>query len=144
MNIAERVYGYTGFQRHAAYEIFIFPRSNKCINPAFLVDGVGSPYDQSEWDKNPEVGKVELCVAGMTIRGGRPGEGTVGRPGMVITDDIGSMVNVVRYEAEHNILMEVDVLKYLETRYHGEGTGHPILPDTNEFHSGGIVCGGCK
>lgn len=132
-DIAERVYGYTGFKRHASYTVYIFPRSQKCINPAFLVDGTGSPYDQSEWDKNPEPGKIELCAAGMMMRDGLPGDTDLGNPGMVITDDIGQMANAVRYEAEHNILIECDIPKFLATRYHTQGQGHPILPDSNEL-----------
>lgn len=106
------------------YTVWYFPRSPKCINPAFLVDASNSPYEGSEWDKDPSPTRCIVCAAGMTLMVGFP---VPHSPGMVITDDVGIMPTIVRYEAEHSILFFKDPPRYEQTAYHGEGQGHPIL-----------------
>lgn len=103
------------------YRVWLFPRSPKCENPAFLVDGTGSPYEGSEWDKDPSPNRCLLCAAGMMVLQ------QSGAPGMLITDDPGIMRTIVRYEGEHNVLYRKDLPRYAATQYHGAGQGHPIL-----------------
>lgn len=136
-------YNYSGFSLHNTYHIWIFPRSPLCENPAFLVDATGSPYEGSEWDKDPSPSRCVLCAAGMMrtydgIRNPQGGVPGLGQPGMIITDDIGIAANIVRYEGEHNVLIQVDREKFNATQYHtGTNGGHPILPDpqTNQLVS---------
>lgn len=106
------------------YRVWLFPRSSLCENPGFVVDATGSPYEGSEWDKDPSPTRCLICAAGMTIMQGFP---TITGPGMVITDDMGIMRTIVRYEAEHSILFYKDSARYVETQYHTNGQGHPIL-----------------
>src|SRR6185369_6703550 len=53
------------FTLHNSYTIYLFPRSPHCQDPAFLVDATGSPYEGSEWDKDPSPSRCLLCAAGM-------------------------------------------------------------------------------
>lgn len=119
-------YNYTGFNRHPAYRIWMYKRSDRCENPGFLVDADSSPgWDQTEWDKDPERGQVLLCAAGLMIRRGAGGT-SVGLPGMLVVQDLGIMSNIVRFEGEHNVLLESDPVRYNETfGVHA----HPLLPD---------------
>lgn len=103
---------------HPDFKVWLFPRSNKCINPAFLVDATGSPYEGSEWDKNPDPNKCEICAAGMTIF-------HTNGPGMLVVDDPGIMRTIVRYESEHGLLFYVDRVRFSATMYHPPP--HPIL-----------------
>jgi hypothetical protein len=122
---------YTGFNTHAAYTIWLFPRSDKCIAAGFLVDASGSPYDGTEYDKDPRPGAVTLCAAGAMIRPGASASG-YGSPGMLIVDDKATAVDISRFEGEHNVLLEVDIERFSATQFHvGSAGGHPILPDTD-------------
>lgn len=121
-------YNYSGFSTHAAYMVAVFPRSNLCQEPAFLIDATGSPYEGSEWDKDPSPTRCLLCAAGLTFRNGAS-PNSVGSPGMVVTADGIKSTPIVRYEGEHNLLVEVDREKFNATQYHtGTNGGHPILP----------------
>ena len=119
--IAERDYGYANFSRHERYTVFIYKTDDRCAHPAFMVDASGTIYDQSEWDKDPEPGKALVCAAGMQLL-------HENRPAMCIPDSVSNAHNAAWFEAEHNVLLEVDVAKYAATQYHAEGQGHPILP----------------
>jgi hypothetical protein len=129
-DIAAGAYGYTGFSTHADYSVILRPRSSLCNDPGFLVDGTGSPYDGSKWDKDPDEGEILLCAAGLQFRRGAviPGS-SIGGPAMLIVDDLEVMHNAAWFEAEHNLLLEVDPEKFNRTQYHTDG-GHPINPDT--------------
>lgn len=109
---------------HRTYKVWLYPRSSRCENPGFLVDATGSPYEGSEWDKDPSPTRCLLCAAGMTLMQGFP---TIWGSGMLITDDAGIMRTIVRYEAEHSILFFKDPPRYNATMYHAQGQGHPIL-----------------
>lgn len=111
---------------HRMYRIWLYPRSSHCENPAFLVNGTGSPYEGTEWDKDPSPTRCLLCAAGMTVMQGYP---TITGAGMVITNDTGIMRTIVRYEGEHSLLFYLDPERYNATQYHAEGSGHPILGD---------------
>jgi hypothetical protein len=106
------------------YRVWLFPRSPLCENPAFLVNATGSPYEGTEWDKDPRPDRCTICAAGLTIFQGFP---QPTGPGMVITDDVGIMRTIVRYEAEHSILFYKDGERFNATQYHTNGQGHPIL-----------------
>lgn len=107
------------------YRVWMYPRSSHCENPAFLVDASYSPYEGTEWDKDPSPNRCLICAAGMTVMQGNPITGA----GMVITDDIGIMRTIVRYEGEHSLLFYLDIERYAATQYHNSGSGHPILGD---------------
>jgi hypothetical protein len=92
----------------------------------------GYDNDPNGWDKDPRPGHTMICVAGfMTRVGAKPDGFDLGGDGMAIVDgDTQTMLNVVRYEGEHNLLLEVDKAKFAATQYHtGSNGGHPILPD---------------
>ena len=126
---------YIGFNTHPSYTVWLFPRSNQCENPGFLLSADGSVYEGSIYDKNPDPAHCDLCVAGMQIRPGASME-NIGSPGMVVVDDLGIMLAIIRFESEHNILIETDRERYAATQYHvGTGGGHPIMPD----ESGNLV-----
>ncbi|MEO8647762.1 MAG: hypothetical protein ABI539_01210 [Acidobacteriota bacterium] len=109
---------------HSRFRIWLFPRSSKCIESAFLVDGTGSPYEGSEYDKDPSPTRCLLCAAGMTMMQGID----AANPGMIVTDDPAMMRRIVRYEGEHSILFYRDSERYTATMYHiGPNSGHPIL-----------------
>lgn len=111
---------------HSRFKIWIFPRSSKCIEAAFLVVADGTPYDGTEYDKDPAPGKTLLCAAGMTVMQGLMAD----HPGMVVTDDKAMMRRIVRYEGEHSVLFYKDAQRYVDTQYHvGTDMGHPILGD---------------
>lgn len=119
---------------HSDYNVWLLPRSNKCISPGFLVDATGSPYEGSEYDKDPSPDRCLICAAGMTIF-----TGTIGnpeRPGMIIVDDPGTVRLVTRYEGEHSLLFYVDRPRYNATMYHPPP--HPILIDGEQ----GIIVDG--
>lgn len=106
------------------YRVWLIRRSTHCENPAFLVDATPY-YEGSEWDKDPSPERSLICAAGMTIMQGNPITGA----GMVITDDMGIMRTIVRYEGEHSLLFYLDAARYEATKYHDQGSGHPILGD---------------
>lgn len=106
------------------FTVWLFKRSSFCINPAFLVNATGTPYEGSEWDKDPSPNRCLVCAAGMTIFKGYPNPHS---PGMVITDDMSIMRTIVRYEGEHGLLFFKDPLRFSQTIYHTDGQGHPIL-----------------
>lgn len=117
---------------HNRYRVALFPKSEKCIEPGFLIDTSGDPgavaaYDGSIYDKNPTAGKVSVCAAGLTVMWGAYGQPQ--NPGMLIVDDMAITRLIVRYEAEHNILFIKDPPRYNATQYHTNGNGHPILGD---------------
>lgn len=116
--IAGSVERYSGFSGHNGYKVWLFPRSPKCTDAGIYQDVSGTGgWDQTEFDKNPEVGKIGICFAGKMIRHGlRPGaNSTVGLPGMVVVDDLGLLETAVYNEAEHNILIECDGPRFERT-----------------------------
>lgn len=119
-----RITGTYGFSRHGNYTAWILERSPKCENAAFLMTYQGSQYDQTEFDKDNRVGHVALCAAGAMRRRNITGAG------IVITDDLSTAADVSRYEGEHNLLLEVDPVKFTETQYH-QNSSHPIIPRPN-------------
>lgn len=124
-DIAENVYGYSGFRRHANYTASFLPRSPKCQEAGFLITKQvepGTNYDGSEFDKDPRPGYIAVCVAGLF-------QLVNSDPGIFIVDDAGMTFNAAAYEAEHAVLLDADPQKFNDTQYH-QGGGHPILPDT--------------
>ena len=119
-DVSSRLNNYTTGLNHNQYNVYLFPRSFKCENAAFLVSADGSPYDQSEWDKDPRPGVCTLCAAGMMVD---PND-----YGMLVVDDVAIMPVIVRYEGEHLILYHNDRERFTATMYH-IGSGHPIMPD---------------
>lgn len=105
---------------HNGYKVWLFPRSPKCINPGFLVNADGSPYDNGEFDKDPRPGVVRVCAAGMMVDGLSFG--------MLVVDDLATMATIVRYEGEHIILLHHDPDRFAATMYHTDNS-HPIMPD---------------
>jgi hypothetical protein len=124
----------TCFSTYATYHIWLIPRSPQCENPGFteLVTSAAWPdgydNDPNGWDKDPTPGRTILCVAGMMEAGGGKMQG-LAVPGMGVVDAIDTMP-IVRYEGEHNLLAQVDQVRYAATQYHfGTNGGHPILGD---------------
>lgn len=113
---------YTTGLAHSLYTIYLFPRSPRCESPAFVLDASGSPYDQTEWDKDTRPGKVLLCAAGMMAGGSQYS--------MIVAGDASIMREIVWFEAEHLILFNNDYPRFQETMYHTGGNGHPILRDS--------------
>lgn len=129
----------TCFSTHATYYVWLIPRAPACVNPGFTENADGSGYDETysddpanHWDKDPRPGHTLLCVAGfMAVGGGKglPAEQAIGLPGMAVVDAVDQMP-IVRYEGEHNLLVQVDPNRYAATQYHyGNNGGHPILGD---------------
>ncbi len=111
---------YTNLAPPSAYNVYLYPRSPRCENPAFLIESQSSPeYDNSEWDKDPTPGKVTICVAGLVV-------GT-NDYSMLVVDDVSIMSQIVRYEGEHLELFHVDRERYEATKFHTATNYHPIL-----------------
>jgi hypothetical protein len=110
---------------HRQATVGLWERSPKCINPGFLIRADGSPWDGTEFDKDPRPGKVLLCIAGIAGQysnsvGNEPG----GTYGMLVVDDPGLMETIVWYEAEHEILKGVHASRWESTAgIHA----HPIM-----------------
>jgi hypothetical protein len=137
--VAETLERYTGFQRHTGYKVWLFPRSGKCEQAGIYQDtSHGGDWDQTEYDKNPEPGKVGICYAGKMVRQGGYGTGSIGLPGMVVVDDLATLETVVCYEAEHNILLECDMPRYERTM---NVHYHPIFGSTQAFKANSFKCG---
>lgn len=132
------------FSTHASYQVYLIPRADVCVNPGFS-EVVYSPpapngYDETytddpanHWDKDPRPGNTLLCAAGFMATGHGNMSG-IAAPGMGVVDDLADMqagkLPIIRYEAEHNILAQVDTERYAATQYHyGTNGGHPILGD---------------
>ena len=113
---------YSGFKRHDTYTVWLMPRSSKCTQAGFLIDASGTEYEGSYWDKDPSPNRCLICAAGMMLTHNF-------QPGMILVDDAATVENAARFEAEHNILWEVDMLRFAATQFHQEGQGHPILGD---------------
>lgn len=123
--IAREAGGYSGFS--TIYTVWLFPISDKCEAKSILQRfNSSNPYDGTEFDKDPQEGRVALCFAG------RMNRVSLERGGMILADDDSVLENGAWFETEHNVLFEVDVPRYLSTQYHGEGSGHPIIPEGGE------------
>jgi hypothetical protein len=133
---------YTGFNLHSAYKIWLLTRDPRCVNPGFTEIVYSDPwpngYDETysdspanHWDKDPRPGSTLLCVAGFMARSGATAD-TFGSPGMGVVDDLAQLPTIVRFEGEHNVLLEVDLQRFAATQYHyGANGGHPIMPDAS-------------
>lgn len=114
--------GYTKFNR--TYDIRIVPRSPECDEISFLLRPqrvpIGTSYDGVPGiDKDNAVnGYVSLCAAGRFFED--DGHIEVTEMGVRTTD-------VVRYEAEHALLRQVDPYRYEATKIHTPENPHPIL-----------------
>lgn len=117
---------YSGFQRHSTYTIWLFPPNReKCINPAvYRLFRGANVYDQGPFDKDPRPGYTGLCFAGFMLRGNVSPAIPTGTPGMLIVDDPATVERVTWFEAEHNILLEVDGPRYQAT---ADLHNHPIM-----------------
>lgn len=118
---------YSVFTRHNTYTVYLWPRSNKCQNPAiYQFWDRATVYDQTEYDKDPRVGKTGLCFAGIQKFNGTASrnENPDIRPGMLIVDDASTIETVTWYEAEHNILIQADYPRWIATK---DLHLHPIL-----------------
>lgn len=112
---------YSGFSN--TYTIQVVPTSALCESPiSFLLPAQvvepGTNYDGSQYDKNPAIGVVQLCAAGRYLE--PSGIIQVTEPGIRTS-------SIVRHEGEHQILRQVDPLRYEKTKIHAVGFGHPIL-----------------
>ena len=115
---------------HPNFVAALQPRSSRCQNPGFLIDGTGSPWDQTEWDKDPRPGHVLLCVAGMlppiqVWLATTP----VTTALMFVVDDVGIMPTIISYEGEHWALLFFDTDKYLAT---AGVHAHPLIVPKTE------------
>lgn len=110
---------YSNLASPSAYKVYLFPRSPRCENPAFLIKANTSQNDGSIWDKDERPGKVALCAAGMVV-GSESNE-------MLVVDDAGIMPTIVRYEGEHLALFHVHRERFEATKYHSATSYHPIL-----------------
>lgn len=108
---------------HGDFKVWLMPRSSFCEGIGFLVRDKELVYNGTEYDKNPKPDESVICAAGMTIFQGITGTA----PGMVVTDDVGQMATIVRYEGEHGLLLFVDQERYFATQFHPPP--HPILGD---------------
>ncbi len=116
---------YDGFQRHSAYTVGLFPRSSLCQQAGFTIRADGSEWDGTDYDKDPRPGRVLLCIAGIAGQYATGMSGTVGGSrGMLVVEDADIMRTIIRFEAEHEVLFEVDEARYDAT----SGVhAHPLL-----------------
>lgn len=114
-------HGWTDYSRR--YTLRIVPHDQACEDPiSFLLPPKavtpGTEYDGSDYDKDPLPGIVQICAAGRYFESS----------GVIQVTEIGIRTSdVVRYEAEHQLLRQVDRDLYLKTLVHAAGAGHPIL-----------------
>lgn len=121
-DIASRVYGYKNGLNYSDYRIILFKRSKLCTTAAGFA--VNAPdYDGTEYDKDPRPGFGVVCAAGLSAE--------FESPLAVIVQDDPTILLATRFEGEHLILYVNDRWKWQETLFHGNGSGHPILPDTD-------------
>lgn len=102
-------------QGDPAYKVYIAP---------------GNPYYGSEWDKKAGQGaEVDhyILAAAQTVAIGNPFGDWIVVPHHSGKED--HLSTVCEYEMEHIILAYHDGPKYEETKTHGQGQGHPIIPD---------------
>lgn len=110
-------------------------------DPAYKVYiSLGNPYYDSEWDKEQGKGqKVDhyiLAAAQMTAAGEPFGDI------IVVPHHDGKeshLSTVVEYEMEHVLLAWHDGPKFEETKTHGSGQGHPLIPDCPSPSTYGLV-----
>ena len=123
--------GYTHGLHPSVYDVTLVARSPKCTNAGFTLAFEGSgpgSYDQTKYDKNPEEGQVELCVAGQ-FHGAV--DATARRFWVSVVADPGTTALATEYEVEHALAWLNDYDLFQRTKYHQNG-GHPILrqPDS--------------
>ncbi len=124
---AKPPHNYTTGLSHSNYKIYLFPRSPKCDNPAFLIEtGGGSGYDNSDWDKDPRPGHTAICAAGMIV-------GT-NDFSMLVVDDVGTMATVVHFEGEHLLAWHNNPEFYEASKIHSSTNYHPILGNGNNMY----------
>ncbi|MEJ7622480.1 MAG: hypothetical protein WKF34_00660 [Pyrinomonadaceae bacterium] len=115
-----RRHGYRSKLNYADYSIYI-GRADRQTNAAgeYSPDiAVGSAqYTGSIYDKGGYI-----YVAGMVIAN-EPASFIIGEH----TRDFNRVAEVVRFEGEHLILYHNDRRRYMATRDHSQGGGHPIL-----------------
>jgi hypothetical protein len=100
-------------------------------DPAFKVFiRPGNFYYNTEWDKEQgtgaEVDHYVLAAAQMVAVGEPYGDV------IVVPHHSGNeahLATVVEYEMEHVLLAYYDGTKFEETKNHGQGQGHPLIPD---------------
>lgn len=112
---------YDNLAEPSEYKVYLFPRSPRCENPAFLIETNGGFYDGGEFDKDPRTGFVAICAVGLVT-------GTSDYS-MLVVDDAGVMSQIVRHEGEHILLWHADHPRFLATMYHDATNYHPILGD---------------
>lgn len=137
--------GYSKGLDASYYEVELQAPNPKCTTKGFTVAYTvrgTDPYDNSQYDKNPAQGAVELCVAGWlkgatsfigqclpTTGGGCALQKAV----MQVVNDPAILSVAVYNEAEHQVLASNDSNKFLQTLYHTGGNGHPILTQPPSF-----------
>lgn len=112
-------------QGDPAYKVFVAP---------------GNPYYGSEWDK--EAGKGQevdhyILAAGQTVGVGEPAGDIICIPHH--SGKEAHLSTVVEYEMEHVMLAWHDGPKFEETKTHGSGQGHPLIPDCPEHKIQGFA-----
>jgi hypothetical protein len=111
-----RQYNYDYGLYHGFWQVWLFPTSPKCINPAYTMRADGSPWDGTDFDKDPLPGRVLLCVAGMVV----------GENQMLVANAASHMALIVRYEGEHLVLLHNDRPKYEAT---AGVHAHPLITE---------------
>ena len=116
---AARRSGYRRMLSHGNYTIFVAKADRQMNGGTYSPDiavgaaqYAGSDYDQGGF----------IYAAGMVISNS-PASFVIAEH----TRDLGRVSNVVRYEGEHLVLYHNDRRKYMQTRDHSSGGGHPIL-----------------
>ena len=88
-----------------------------------------SPYWNSDFDmmKGSKRGIHYILAAGQMLATGEPYGDVI----MIPSDtDEHFIETICDYESEHFILAKYDGDEFERTKYHGEGTSHPVIPDT--------------
>jgi hypothetical protein len=73
-------------------------------------------YDQTDYDKDPVVGKVLLCFSGRFVA-----------PNKIIITKESIKNQLARFESEHLVLYHGNRSLYEATKYHDSSNIHPIL-----------------
>lgn len=125
---------YANVPVHSQFTVGLFPRSNKCIDPGFTVRMPdGHPWDGTVYDKDPQAGRVLLCVAGLAPAYAN-NQGGINDPsfsyGMLVVNDAGIMRQIVDFEAEHEILFCCDINKWWAT---AGVHAHPLIPSDTSY-----------
>lgn len=85
--------------------VALFATDKRCQNPGFVIRADGSPWDGTEYDKDPRPGKVLICAAGL-----HPGSNV-----MVVAAARSHMHIITQFEGEHIVLLNRDLERWQAT-----------------------------